>query len=281
MTTTYVNTIVNALTVNLAEQPLYFDKLAPAAATAGVAQSLWTATGQPLAGTYPTTGVANGRACSRTTTGAPKYTVPTAPSLMYLMNEEGNAVIASSTGKLYLVDRLADVQIALLDSTSSITGCDGTARLAATSGQGDGGFLFIETSAALSAAADTFTLEYTNQVGATAKVTPTITTVASRAVGSSATAFFWQPLAAGDTGVRAVTKYTLGTGTATGNFCVAIMKILAEVPLLTPGLAVARNMTNNVPSIPQIVDGACLQLMWYPDAGSTPLFFGEIDLLEF
>jgi hypothetical protein len=83
------------------------------------------------------------------------------------------------------------------------------------------------------------------------------------------------PMQAGDVGVRSVNQYQLSTayGSAQAG-AVVICKPLASIPIVTAGVAGERNLVMQMPSMPQIKDGACLGMLFFPGAATaanTPL----------
>lgn len=83
------------------------------------------------------------------------------------------------------------------------------------------------------------------------------------------------PLQAGDVGVQRVTQYKLSTayGSAQAGALV-LCKPLASIPIVTAGVAGERNLVMQMPSLPRIYDGACLNLLFFPGAATaanTPL----------
>jgi hypothetical protein len=67
-------------------------------------------------------------------------------------------------------------------------------------------------------------------------------------------------LAAGDSGVRELTSYTVASGT-TGTVTFFLYRDLAEVPLIAANLAGERDFLSQIPSLPTIDDNACVAAM--------------------
>ncbi len=79
------------------------------------------------------------------------------------------------------------------------------------------------------------------------------------------------PLQGGDTGVARVNSFTWSGGTAyTGSGVVALclLKPLADIALPVSGMWSERDLVNQLPSLPQVEDGACLGWMLF-SAGAT------------
>jgi hypothetical protein len=89
------------------------------------------------------------------------------------------------------------------------------------------------------------------------------------------------PLAAGDTGVRAVEKVKLTASTATaGDFGITIAQPLAWIPVGSAGTAGWRDYTTGLPGIPVINPDACLALMFIPAVATAPEVWGCIATVE-
>jgi len=138
------------------------------------------------------------------------------------------------------------------------------------------------------------TCSYTNQagtsgraLGATVNFTagaaniPTPAKIAHSGVAANNYGPFL-PLAAGDTGVQSVQSVTMttnygGATTVTGALC--LYRPLATLPLVAASVAAERNLMTQLPSLPKILDGACLTWLYFPGAAtaaSTSLF-GYVD----
>jgi hypothetical protein len=89
------------------------------------------------------------------------------------------------------------------------------------------------------------------------------------------------PLAAGDSGIRAIEQIqlTATTGTA-GNFGITIAQPLAWIPVGAGGTMGWRDYTTGLPGIPVIDPNACLALMFIPNGGTPPELFGSIATIE-
>jgi hypothetical protein len=79
------------------------------------------------------------------------------------------------------------------------------------------------------------------------------------------------PLQGGDQGVARVNSFTWSAGTAytgTGVVALALVKPIADLALPVTGMWSERDLVNQLPSLPQIEDGACLGWMLF-SAGVT------------
>jgi len=80
------------------------------------------------------------------------------------------------------------------------------------------------------------------------------------------------PLQAGDAGVKSVESFTWSAGTAyTGSGVVALCLACPILDLILPatGVWTERDLVNQLPSMPQIQDGACLQWLLFGTGATT------------
>lgn len=128
----------------------------------------------------------------------------------------------------------------------------------------------------------TFSINYTNQDGTAGRTSGTVTTNSGTAIGSlvgSASATVgcrgpFVPLADGDTGVRSVESLTFLTGADVGLVCVVLVKPLASLMLRDNTAPVEVDFLKDRPLMPQIVDGAYLNMICHPvgSLAATPLY---------
>jgi hypothetical protein len=87
------------------------------------------------------------------------------------------------------------------------------------------------------------------------------------------------PLANGDTGVSTVASVTFSAAnTGTGALCLA--RPLLTLPLTTVSVSAERDLLNQLPSLPRVMDGACLVWLYFAGAatGTTTNFYGAVEL---
>jgi hypothetical protein len=275
-----VDAVVNALTVNLKGQRLYFHKVAQSATVANIPHSLWDANGIPIAGTYGSTGKAYGRTLTDASVGGVAFTNATAPATMHLLQGEFATMTTNATGTLILVDRIADCALAHGEATGSITGLSATTRLPSAGATAEACQIWCEVTSGFSAGSNTITYTYTNQNGTGSKTTPSIVTTASAVARRSINGNLWQPLASGDTGVRSNESVTLSSGSATGTYCLCLVRPLGQIPINATSVASARDFIVEIPSLPRIYDDSCLSLIYVPTAAVTPTVFGTMTIAE-
>lgn len=91
------------------------------------------------------------------------------------------------------------------------------------------------------------------------------------------------PLAAGDTGISDIESFTLSGGTAytgtTGVLVMHLVRPLLSIPVMTSGVAAERDLVNQLPSMPRIVDGAHLKWLMFSTGATTAAspFVASID----
>ena len=148
----------------------------------------------------------------------------------------------------------------------------------------------VVPSTVMGAATPTITLNYTNAAGTAGRATPSspalptgnsaapVTQVVYSGTGAGKYGPFL-PLAAGDTGIRSVQSISLSASYVSGVLNLILCRPLLTLPMTTIGVACERDLLNQVPSLPRVYDGACLQWMMYAGA-ATPVnsaFYGHLD----
>jgi hypothetical protein len=96
--------------------------------------------------------------------------------------------------------------------------------------------------------------------------------VASLVPGTSATSLGKAEDAAhasGDTGIRSVQTLTLSAASLAGTAALCLYKPLAVLPITTLGVCAERDLMNQLPSLPQIQDGACLTWLYFTGAATA------------
>jgi hypothetical protein len=257
---------------------LYFHKVprvAGVAATAPIAGrgcSLWTYDGMPAGGAVPTAGAIP----TRSTTGALPFTAPGMD--LHLI---GTSITPLTAGVYLLYDRLFHIGGLSGASTAdqTVQGSPPSPALQRVGlGGGAGNIAWYEIYTAIGTTTTTLTMTYTDQDGNTGQTA----TINIGATGfREVTRAQRIPLAAGDTGLRAIekVKLTATTGTA-GNFGITIAKPLAWIPVGAAGTAGWRDYTTGLPGIPVINPDACLALMFIPAAATAPEVWGSLATVE-
>ena len=108
---------------------------------------------------------------------------------------------------------------------------------------------------------------YTNQAGTSGRTAPSV--VWGGSGFNTAFRLALLPLAAGDSGVRAVASVTATASTGTvGNFGVTLFKPLLAIPTY-PGVVNFDAINNMLGGMPEITSDACLQWLYVPMVTST------------
>ena len=257
---------------------LFFHKVprvAGAAATAtvaGRAVSLWTYDGMPAGGATPTTVEIPDRSLQ----GALPFLVATGGRDTHLI---GAMVTPTAAGVYLLYDRLMHIGGLSGTSTADQDVQDEPPSVAITRNTGgEGNIAWYEIYTTIGTTATTLTMTYTNQAGTSAQTS----TMNIGATGFRETTRAQRiPLAAGDTGIRAIEKVKLTASTGTlGNLGITLAQPLAWLPVGAVGTAGWRDYTTGLPGIPVIDPDACLALMFIPTTTAAPELWGCLSTVE-
>ena len=159
-------------------------------------------------------------------------------------------------------------------NTASAQNLTGTPGLRYTNGTGCR--LYWVAQNTTGANATNLTMNYTNSTGTTGRTLPVSVAMTASAItphiahsGTAANNYGpFLPLANGDTGVQNVTNVTF-TAASTGIGALVLTKPLATLPLVTASVAAERDLLNQLPSLPQVKDDACLVLLHFAGAATN------------
>ena len=153
---------------------------------------------------------------------------------------------------------------------------------------GAGVQLFTTVTTALGAATPNMRVTYTDASGVSGNVTPSTLPVGKSAAGvgclnvsgtgAGKYGAFW-PLASGNRGVRSIEQTNLSITYLSGALAYVLARPLLTLPMAALGVFTERDLMNQVPSLPQVFDGACLSWLLYNGA-ATPAnsnFAGHLD----
>jgi hypothetical protein len=246
--------------------------VAAPALISGRAASLWTFDGMPGGAGAP--GAAS--IPTRTSAGAIPFTAP-ATGRDKLQLSIG---IASQVAGLFLLyDRLFHMSglSGVLTTDQTVQGTGPTPALTRNS-SGAGNFAFFEIYTQLGTTSTTLTMTYTDQDGNTGQTA----TINCGGTGfRELTRAQRIPLAAGNSGLRAVEKIRLSASTTTaGDFGITIAQPLAWVPVGAAGAGGWRDYTTGLPGIPSPDPNACLALLFIPTSTTAPELFGMTSFVE-
>lgn len=214
--------------------------------------------------TPPTSGKANGRVCTKTSVGALPFTAPPGSKHWFLKGATfvANQSAAANSLTIYIVDRLAEVQLLLAETSGAITGCDASGKLGSTAGRGDGALIYAEACGASLGTSTTLSLGYTSQVGTGSRSTGSVSSLASQVQGGPFTATTpFLPFQAGDWGARSIDSITAVSGSGTGNILVSLVKVLGEVSMSSQGCVSERDFCMEFPIMQRVRDDAFLQFI--------------------
>ena len=246
-------------------KPLTKVGIATAAVGAMRGYSLWYASGNPGAGSAPSSGINGGAFTGNSVAGQIPRTDSGTNSYLSRFSITG-----STAGTMWLIDRLWGNSG--LSVTSTTAQAITAAALPSRSGDGTANgaqvMAAIEWSATGGAGTPTVTLTYTDQDG-NAGATGTFTAVTTPPVGT----FEIFTLAAGDTGVRAPSSFIQTATRTSGTMHLILFRLLATVECS------AANIGNAVDAItsgmPRIYNGTVPQLVWFPSATTATNFTGS------
>ena len=194
---------------------------------------------------------------------------------------------SATTSKL-ATSRANAVASSFVDFTTDGTGTTTMYLLLPRYTDGAGVQAFMSPSTVMGAATPNLKITYTDAGGNLSNVTPTTLPIGKTAApigivpysGTGAGKFGpFMPLAAGDTGIKDVSAYSQSVSWVSGVNNLIMCRPLLTLPMTTIGVAAERDLVNQVPSLPQVQDGACLSWLMYAGA-ATPVatpFYGHLD----
>jgi len=282
--------LVNEITTNGKFNRTDWNKITGGSAyTAGRWYDFSGLAGTPVANAWAGTSLA-WRTCDELTgNGTQIFGLPNAgnvsPDTKHVLNV--SAVTAVATGvpaQLMLVD-LQGYWPGISNNTTSAQTLTGTPSLRYASGAGCRLF-WVQTVAAGTGAQD-IAVSYSNTVPTSGRTLPvTVAMTASAIVGHISHAGVaannygpFLPLASGDTGVSTVASVTFSAArTGTGALCLA--RPLLTLPLTTASVSAERDLLNQLPSLPRVMDGACLVWLYFAGAATAAStnFYGAVEV---
>jgi len=208
------------------------------------------------------------------------------PDTKHVLN--GSSITAVATGvpaQLMLVDMCGYYPGINMNVATSQT-LTGTPSLRYTNGVGVRAALVVVTTTG--ATAHNFSMSYTDQDGNTGNSLPVTVACTASAItphithsGTAANNYGpFLPLASGDTGIRSVQSVQLSAASLAGTAALVLYKPILTIPLTTAAVASERDFLNQIPSLPQIKDGACLTWLYFAGAATAAStnFYGSLEL---
>ncbi len=245
--------------------------------------------GTPVANAFAGTALA-WRTCDETTgNGTQIFGLPhggnVSPDTKHVLNV--SAITSVATGvpaQLMLVD-LQGYWPGITNNSATAQTLTGTPSLRYTNGAGCR--LFWVQTAAAGATAQNIAMSYSNTVPTSGRALPVTVAMTASAIsthishsGTAANNYGpFLPLASGDTGVSTVATVTFSAAnTGTGALCLA--RPLLTLPLTTVSVAAERDLLNQLPSLPRVMDGACLTWLYFAGAATAAStnFYGAVEV---
>lgn len=235
--------------------------------TIGTWYEFFQSAGQPGAGSFTgSAGVA--AAMNNSTTGALNINGNVSTKLRYLM--DWSAVPPVATQLYCLCDFL--LYYPSININASPTTLNNTVTLPRYT-NGVGVQAIVTTTTLLATAAPSLTMTYTDSasnsttgiLSANATTAPVSSLWSSQAGGLGSP---FLPMGSSGQGVKSITSYTIGTGTATGAATIMLVKPLCYLLTVAAGTAVEKDTVFQSPSLPPIIDNACLGIIAF--AGAAP-----------
>ncbi len=245
--------------------------------------------GTPVANAWAGTALA-WRTCDETTgNGTQIFGIPhggnVSPDTKHILNV--SAVTAVATGvpaQLMLVD-LQGYWPSISNNTTSAQTLTGTPSLRYANGAGCR--LFWVQTATAGATAQNIAVSYSNTTPTSGRTLPVTVAMTASAItphishsGTAANNYGpFLPLASGDTGVSTVATVTFSAAnTGTGALCLA--RPLLTLPITTASVAGERDLLNQIPSLPRVMDGACLTWLYFAGAATAAStnFYGSLEM---
>jgi hypothetical protein len=276
--------LVTQITTNGKIGRIDYQKTTAVAGVAGTWTDLGTATGSTPAHTYAGTSLTYVATDDTWNEGAPWHGGNVSTATKHALN--AGAMVFAAAGApwiLMCVDQVGYVPITGTDVTG--TGSRTITMTALNSGSrwpdGKGLRAYFMTEVAPTAGGPNLTaMTYTDQDGNTGQSIGVTVGFAATPVtgmvphsGNAATRYApFLPLAVGDYGIRDLEAFTLSGGTAytgSGQLVLKLVRPLFQIPLPASGVWTERDFVNQLPSLPKIPDGACLNFLLFQTGATT------------
>ena len=281
--------LVNEVTNNGKFNRADWNKITGAAAyTAGRWYDMSGLAGTPVANSFTGTALA-WRTCDESTGNGTdifgiRHGGNVSTDTKHLLNM--SAVVGVATGvpsQLMLVD-LQGYWPGITNNSLSAQTLTGTPSLRYTNGAGCR--LFWVQTATAGATAQNINVSYSNTVPTSGRTLPVTVAMTASAItphishsGTAANNYGpFLPLASGDTGVSTVATVTFSAAnTGTGALCLA--RPITTIPLATTSVSSERDLLNQLPSLPRIMDGACLVWLFFTGnaTAASSNFYGSLE----
>jgi hypothetical protein len=161
----------------------------------------------------------------------------------------------------------------------------GTPTLRYTNGVGVRASLVI--TATSGATAHNLSMSYTNSASTAGRTLPVTVSCTASAItphithsGTAANNYGpFLPMASGDLGVQSVQSVQLSAASGAGTAALVLYRPIFTIPLTTATVASERDFVNQIPSLPRIMDGACLTWLYFAGAatGASTNLYGSVE----
>jgi hypothetical protein len=245
--------------------------------------------GTPVANAFAGTALA-WRTCDETTgNGTQIFGLPhggnVSPDTKHVLNVSAITSVATGVPAQLMLCDLQGYWPGITNNSATAQTLTGTPSLRYTNGAGCR--LFWVQTAAAGATAQNIALSYSNTVPTSGRTLPVTVAMTASAIvphishsGTAANNYGpFLPLASGDTGVSTVATVTFSAAnTGTGALCLA--RPLLTLPLTTVSVAAERDLLNQLPSLPRVMDGACLTWLYFAGAATAAAtnFYGAVEV---
>jgi hypothetical protein len=283
--------LINEITTNGKFNRTDWNKITGAAAyAAGRWYDFSGLAGSPVANAFTGTALA-WKSCDETTGNGTqifgiRHGGNVSPDTKHILNV--SAVTGVATGvpaQLMLVD-LQGYWPGISTAVATAQTLTGTPTLRYTNGAGCR--LFFVQTVTSGATAHNISLSYSNTTPTSGRNMPVTVSMIVSAIaghishsGTSANNYGpFLPMASGDTGVSNVANVTFSAASGAGSGALCLARPLLTLPITTASVAAERDLLNQLPSLPRVMDGACLVWLYFAGAATAAAsnFYGGIEV---
>jgi hypothetical protein len=249
-------------------------------AVAGEWSCLFRGAGNPGADTIGNTGTTRAfQTLSDTTAGAIPHGGNVSPATKHIISASAFTAAATTAPCIMMLVDMLGFYRCNTPTTTGAQACDNTVTLTRyTSGQGVMAFAYANNATPMGAGTPSLALVYTNSEGVSGRATPTVLPVCKTAAANGLILYSgtgagkygpFIPLQAGDSGISSIQSISISATYTSGEWSTVLCRPLLTLPITTLGVAAERDLVNQLPSMPQIVDGACLVWLMYHGANTV------------
>lgn len=259
--------LITQITTNSQYDEFFSYKISGAPILAGVWHTTWLDSGFTGAGSAPATTPGTAYDGSGTHNNGGVTFANVSPANRYLLTF---GAVSTTAINIMLVDRLVAVSGLSVASTGNKTVSSTTLPRYTT---GVGVQPWLEVTTAFTTTVPIITLNsYTNQAGATGHTgTATVAPSSTTKIGD----MFPLTVAAGDTGIQAVSTISVGTAASAGAVNLVLLKPLAYLNLAAETWN-EKDFVLQLPSMPQLFDTHCLHVIWQSTGVAAPTIWWNI-----